>query len=208
MKRRLAAAALVAGLFGSIVGPVRAEVTAEQVRKAIDRGTNYLLEQQRNDGSWPDMIAQPGGVSALCTLALLERRRGAGRRADAEGARLSPHDPARENLRRRAPDDGLRPGRAGSRPRADPPQREMAGEHADQSKVPSRGPGPIPAWAAPAATTPTASSRCWPCTRPSASAWWPTSRRGGWPRPIGKHVRMTMGRGATTGKSRRRTPEA
>ena len=71
MKRRLAATALVAGLFGSIVGPVRAEVTAEQVRKAIDRGANYLLEQQRNDGSWPEMIAQPGGVSALCTLALL-----------------------------------------------------------------------------------------------------------------------------------------
>ena len=61
----------MAGLFGSIAGPVRAEVTAEQVRKAIDRGANYLLEQQRNDGSWSDMIAQPGGVSALCTLALL-----------------------------------------------------------------------------------------------------------------------------------------
>ena len=45
---------LVAGLFGSIVGPVRAEVTAEQVRKAIDRGVNYLKEQQQPDGSWPE----------------------------------------------------------------------------------------------------------------------------------------------------------
>ena len=70
MKRRLVVAALVAGLLGSIVGAVRADVTAEQVRKAIGRGANYLLEQQRNDGSWSDMIAQPGGVSALCALAL------------------------------------------------------------------------------------------------------------------------------------------
>ena len=42
MKRLVAAAVLVAGLFGTVVGPVRAEVTAEQVRKAIDRGVKYL----------------------------------------------------------------------------------------------------------------------------------------------------------------------
>lgn len=72
MKRPLAIAVLAAGLFGAIVGDLRAEVTAEQVRKAIDRGTNYILSQQnKNDGSWPDWIGQPGGVSALCTLALL-----------------------------------------------------------------------------------------------------------------------------------------
>ncbi len=71
MNRLLAVAALVAGLFGSVVGPLRAEVTAEQVRQAIDRGTAYLLGQQRNDGSWPDMVGQSGGVSSLCTLALL-----------------------------------------------------------------------------------------------------------------------------------------
>ena len=71
MKHRLAVAALVAGLIASIVGTVRAEVTAEQVRKAIDRGAAYLLEQQHNDGSWPDMVGYPGGVSSLCTLALL-----------------------------------------------------------------------------------------------------------------------------------------
>jgi len=70
MRRLLVVASLVAGLFGSVVGPVRAEVTAEQVHKAIDRGVAYLLEQQRNNGAWPDM-AMPGGVTALCTLALL-----------------------------------------------------------------------------------------------------------------------------------------
>ena len=71
MKRRLPIAALGAVLFASIVGSAGAEVTPEQVRKAIDRGTHYLLRQQRNDGSWPDMVSQDGGVSAMCALALL-----------------------------------------------------------------------------------------------------------------------------------------
>ncbi|MEN6458700.1 MAG: DUF4159 domain-containing protein [Thermoguttaceae bacterium] len=71
MKRLVAAAALATVLVGLFVGAVRAEVTAEQVRKAIDRGAGYLKRQQRADGSWPDMIGMPGGISALCTLALL-----------------------------------------------------------------------------------------------------------------------------------------
>jgi hypothetical protein len=50
---------------------VRADVTAEQVRKAIDRGVSYLLSQQLNSGGWTDGLGQPGGISALCTLALL-----------------------------------------------------------------------------------------------------------------------------------------
>ena len=53
MNRWLAAAALVIGLFGPVVGPARAEVTAEQVRKAIDRGVSYLLGQQRTMAAGP-----------------------------------------------------------------------------------------------------------------------------------------------------------
>ena len=72
MKRLLAVALLVVGLFGPIVGSLRAEITAEQVRQAIDHGVGYLKTQQRNDGAWPvEWPGQPGGVSALCTLALL-----------------------------------------------------------------------------------------------------------------------------------------
>lgn len=49
----------------------RAEVTAEQVREAIDRGVAYLQREQQPDGSWKDPPGYPGGVTALCTLALL-----------------------------------------------------------------------------------------------------------------------------------------
>lgn len=49
-----------------------AEVTAEQVREAIRRGAQYLKGQQNVKGGWLERAGQPGGVSALCTLALLE----------------------------------------------------------------------------------------------------------------------------------------
>ncbi|MCG8449434.1 MAG: DUF4159 domain-containing protein [Pirellulales bacterium] len=47
-------------------------VTAEQVRAAIAGGVKYLLDEQNpKRGTWNDMVAYPGGVTALCTLALL-----------------------------------------------------------------------------------------------------------------------------------------
>jgi hypothetical protein len=46
-------------------------VSPDQVRKAIDRGVAYLLSQQQKDGSWPEITGYTGGISALCTLALL-----------------------------------------------------------------------------------------------------------------------------------------
>jgi hypothetical protein len=78
MRRLVATAVAVLGLLGPSAGTVRAEVTAEQVRTAIERGIACLFALQCNDGSWPernaywrDKIGYPGGVSALCTLALL-----------------------------------------------------------------------------------------------------------------------------------------
>ena len=47
------------------------DISAEQVREAIDKGAAYLKQVQKVDGSWDEYGAQPGGVSALCTLALL-----------------------------------------------------------------------------------------------------------------------------------------
>ena len=56
----------------SLVEPLRAEVTAEQVRDSIERARDYLKgEQSKINGSWPDHPGQKGGVTALCTLALL-----------------------------------------------------------------------------------------------------------------------------------------
>ncbi len=47
-------------------------ITAEQVRNSIRGGVKYLLEQQNKlRGTWDDMGQYPGGVTALCTLALL-----------------------------------------------------------------------------------------------------------------------------------------
>jgi hypothetical protein len=46
-------------------------LTAEDVLDAIDAGVNYLKKEQRLNGGWPDHVGQPGGVTALCTLALL-----------------------------------------------------------------------------------------------------------------------------------------
>ena len=64
---------LVAAVFlqGALAGPARAEITAQQVRQAIDRGVAYLKREQRKDGSWPEHPTLAGGVTALATLALL-----------------------------------------------------------------------------------------------------------------------------------------
>jgi hypothetical protein len=49
----------------------RADIDAEQVRRAIQRGIDYLKREQHKDGSWSDQPGLPGGISGLCTLALL-----------------------------------------------------------------------------------------------------------------------------------------
>jgi len=50
------------------------EITAAQVRTAIDKGVAYLKSTQNQDGTWADIAgpgAYHGGVTALNTLALL-----------------------------------------------------------------------------------------------------------------------------------------
>jgi hypothetical protein len=59
--------------------PLHAEVEAEQVREAIKRGTQYLLREQRPDGSWTGFLKHD--LTGLCTLALLQ-------------AGVKPEDPA------------------------------------------------------------------------------------------------------------------
>jgi hypothetical protein len=49
----------------------RADISPEQVRNSIDRAVTYLKREQKDNGTWMDHTAFPGGVTALCTLALL-----------------------------------------------------------------------------------------------------------------------------------------
>ena len=53
------------------VRPARAEIGPQEVQRAIDRAVLYLRRQQSTRGTWADHVAVPGGVTALCTLALL-----------------------------------------------------------------------------------------------------------------------------------------
>ena len=126
MKCLVAAAVLATGVFGMAVGPVRAEVTAEQVRQAIDGGVKFL-KQQGPDGTWTDAVQYPGGITALCTLALLDAGVDPSDEQMQKCAQFHPQDPAAEDLRRRAADDGFGPGLAGKGQQSHPPQREVAG---------------------------------------------------------------------------------
>lgn len=71
MKHALATLAAAVLLLGSATPQAHAEITAEQVRRSIARGVEYLERQQRADGTWPDYAGFTGGTTALCTLALL-----------------------------------------------------------------------------------------------------------------------------------------
>jgi hypothetical protein len=90
--------AILLGL-GVLIGPLAtiaraADITAEEVRKSIALGAKYLKSSQRDDGSWPEYMGQSGGVTSLCTLALLN-------------SGVDPQDPkiqqALKNLRQRRP---------------------------------------------------------------------------------------------------------
>ena len=53
--------------------PASAQITAEKANKAIDRGVAFLKNQFKvNNNRWPEYAAVPGGIPALCTLALLQ----------------------------------------------------------------------------------------------------------------------------------------
>lgn len=48
-----------------------AQVTAEEVRTAIENGARYLKSRQLADGTWPNQPHYDGGLTPLATLALL-----------------------------------------------------------------------------------------------------------------------------------------
>ena len=89
-------------LFGQDVAIAQGpggDISAQQVREAIDKGAAYLKQMQKVDGSWDEYMAYAGGVSALSTLALLN-------------AGVEPSDPqiqkALNYLRKYKPETNLR----------------------------------------------------------------------------------------------------
>jgi hypothetical protein len=58
-------------LVAPIAQNARAQVTAEGIRQAIHKGVAYLKQRQNRDGGWGEIGNHPGGLTALCTLALL-----------------------------------------------------------------------------------------------------------------------------------------
>ncbi len=71
MKLPILATFVVGVLFGSIVAIARADLAPEDVRNAMKLGVGFLKDHQHPDGTWADYHGQEGGVTALCTLALL-----------------------------------------------------------------------------------------------------------------------------------------
>jgi hypothetical protein len=47
------------------------EITAAKVRASIEKGVTFLKSAQNQNGSWAEITGYPGGVTCLCTLALL-----------------------------------------------------------------------------------------------------------------------------------------
>ena len=56
----------------ALVRSVAADVSRERIDRAVTRGVEFLRQQQAEDGTWKDRrIVFKGGVTGLCTLALL-----------------------------------------------------------------------------------------------------------------------------------------
>ncbi len=103
------------------------EITAAQVRAAIEKGVTFLKSAQNQNGSWAEFTGYPGGVTCLCTLALLN----AGVPVEDEQMRRALDYirtlPPEYDLRHLAANHGVVHGGAEERFAPHPPQRRMAG---------------------------------------------------------------------------------
>lgn len=68
-------------LLTGVGGEAPAQLTAERVRESIRGGLDVLRSLQNADGTWDEHSGQPGGVTALCALAMVS----AGERPDSPG---------------------------------------------------------------------------------------------------------------------------
>ena len=68
---KFSAPALAIVTAALVVRSLQADIGAQEVRDSIDRAAGYLLREQMADGTWPDHPGQPGAMTSLCVLALL-----------------------------------------------------------------------------------------------------------------------------------------
>ncbi len=66
--RRIGPIGLLFALFAS---PAHAAIDAPTVQRSIDRGVEFLRKTQQGGGGWVEYSSQSCGLSALCTLAML-----------------------------------------------------------------------------------------------------------------------------------------
>lgn len=71
MKLTILAVLAAALLLAPTVTVVGADLAPDDVRNALNLGIRYLHESQHPNGTWSEYIGQEGGITALCTLALL-----------------------------------------------------------------------------------------------------------------------------------------
>src|SRR6476620_9226591 len=67
----LAVVAIVATPIATAQMPKERPIDAAQVMAAIEYGKKYLQQEQLPRGNWPEFTGYDGGVTALCTLALI-----------------------------------------------------------------------------------------------------------------------------------------
>ena len=183
-------------LLASAVTVVGADLAPDDVRNAMNLGIRYLQSSQHANGTWSEYAGQEGGITALCTLALLNAGESPKEPHVATGARLSPQ----AAIPRRPMSSLCKPWSFAVRPL--PTTRSSSAAMSNGWRIPrSRAARPTAKAAGPtarcltdgpsAATARTVNSHCWPCTRPAA---WPnpakstslsTARPGNASAPIG-----------------------
>ena len=57
--------------LASVLSVAAAELSPEDVQKAMQKGVAYLKDEWQDHGKWSEYVGQEGGITCLCTLALL-----------------------------------------------------------------------------------------------------------------------------------------
>ena len=122
MKPFMIAAYAASMLLGRSVSVVAEELSPDEVRKAMQEGVRYLDEHQESNGNWSEYTGQQeGGITCLCTLALLNAGESESEEHLARPS-LRPQAPHQDHLRGRAADHGALP-HEGTPARSNPHRR-------------------------------------------------------------------------------------